>query len=67
MPFSPTSRSPRYGYAAPVPDAPLSELNITPLIDVLLVLPVMMILTLPTGLHKVPVDLPQGYDRQPRR
>ena len=27
----------------------------------LLVLLVMMILTLPTELHKVPVDLPQGY------
>ncbi|MCU6455766.1 biopolymer transporter ExbD [Sphingomonas sp. A2-49] len=40
--------------------APLSQLNITPLIDVLLVLLVMMILTLPTVLHKVTVDLPQG-------
>lgn len=40
---------------------PLSDLNITPLIDVMLVLLVMMILTLPTVLHKVPIDLPQGY------
>jgi len=47
--------------AAPAFDQPLSELNITPLIDVMLVLLVMMILTLPTVLHKVPIDLPQGY------
>ncbi|MGP7795977.1 ExbD/TolR family protein [Sphingomonas sp. CLY1604] len=46
--------------AGPAFDAPLSDLNITPLIDVMLVLLVMMILTLPTVLHKVAVDLPQG-------
>jgi biopolymer transport protein ExbD len=45
---------------SPAFDAPLSDLNITPLIDVMLVLLVMMILTLPTVLHKVPIDLPQG-------
>jgi biopolymer transport protein ExbD len=45
--------------ASPAFDAPLSDLNITPLIDVMLVLLVMMILTLPTVLHKVPIDLPQ--------
>ena len=36
---------------------PLSELNITPLIDVMLVLLVMMILSIPTMTHKVPLDL----------
>lgn len=36
------------------------DVNTTPLIDVMLVLLVMMILTLPTVLHKVAVDLPQG-------
>ncbi|MDO7843229.1 ExbD/TolR family protein [Sphingomonas immobilis] len=36
---------------------PLSALNITPLIDVLLVLIVMLILTIPMVTHKVPVDL----------
>jgi len=46
--------------AGPAFDAPLSDLNITPLLDVMLVLLVMMILTLPTVLHKVPIDLPQG-------
>ncbi|MEO6217958.1 MAG: biopolymer transporter ExbD [Sphingomonas sp.] len=38
---------------------PLSQLNITPLIDVMLVLLVMMILSIPTMTHKVPLDLPQ--------
>ena len=55
--FSPAS-GPATGHAI---GEPLSELNITPLIDVMLVLLVMMILTLPTVLHKVAVDLPQGY------
>jgi biopolymer transport protein ExbD len=38
---------------------PMSALNITPLIDVMLVLLVMMILTIPAMTHKVPLDLPQ--------
>jgi biopolymer transport protein ExbD len=37
---------------------PISNLNITPLIDVMLVLLVMLIITLPMTLHKVDVDLP---------
>jgi biopolymer transport protein ExbD len=39
---------------------PIAEMNITPLIDVLLVLLIMMILTLPMATHKVAVDLPSG-------
>jgi len=39
---------------------PLSALNITPLIDVLLVLIVTLILTIPMMTHKVPIDLPAG-------
>ena len=39
---------------------PFSELNITPLIDVLLVLLVMLMLSIPAVTHKVPVDLPTG-------
>lgn len=42
-----------------VPDPqPFSQMNTTPLIDVLLVLLIMLILTIPTVTHKVPVDLP---------
>ena len=37
---------------------PAPELNITPLIDVLLVLIVMLILTIPTMNNTVPIDLP---------
>ena len=37
---------------------PMSALNITPLIDVLLVLLVMLILTIPMATQKVSIDLP---------
>ncbi|MEG3088067.1 ExbD/TolR family protein [Sphingomonas sp. PB4P5] len=53
-----TARSTSY---RPAQDEPLfTAMNITPLIDVLLVLLVMMILTIPIMTHKIPVDLPQG-------
>ncbi|MCP3729711.1 biopolymer transporter ExbD [Sphingomonas sp. MG17] len=39
---------------------PLAAINITPLIDVLLVLLIMMILTIPIASHKLPVELPSG-------
>ena len=39
---------------------PMSELNITPLIDVLLVLLVMLILSIPIATNQIEVDLPQG-------
>ena len=38
---------------------PLGEMNTTPLIDVMLVLLVMLIFTLPLATHSVQVDLPQ--------
>lgn len=38
--------------------SPLSEMNTTPLIDVLLVLLIMLIMTIPIATHEVPVDLP---------
>jgi biopolymer transport protein ExbD len=39
---------------------PIASMNITPLIDVLLVLLVMMILTIPPVTHTVKIDLPSG-------
>ncbi len=43
-----------------VHDAPISSLNITPLIDVMLVLLVMLIIAVPATMHEVTVDLPNG-------
>lgn len=45
--------------------SPLSAMNITPLIDVMLVLLVMLILCLPMAMHKVTVDLPSGVPTNP--
>lgn len=39
-------------------DAPMGEMNTTPLIDVMLVLLVMFIITIPIQTHAVKVDLP---------
>jgi biopolymer transport protein ExbD len=44
---------------------PLGEMNTTPLIDVMLVLLVMLIFTLPTLTHSLDVDLPRGVTTQP--
>lgn len=47
--------------ARPLPaGAPLSEINTTPLIDVLLVLLVMLVITIPAGTHSLEFDLPSG-------
>ncbi|MBN8810469.1 MULTISPECIES: biopolymer transporter ExbD [unclassified Sphingomonas] len=44
-----------------IPDtAPIGAINITPLIDVMLVLLVVIIIAIPIASHKVPVDLPAG-------
>lgn len=47
-------------YTARTIDAPIGEINMTPLIDVLLVLLIMFILILPVVTHKVPITLPSG-------
>lgn len=39
---------------------PLVEMNTTPLIDVMLVLLVMFIITIPAQTHSIKLDLPQG-------
>jgi biopolymer transport protein ExbD len=43
---------------------PIAELNMTPLIDVLLVLIVMFILLVPATMHELPVDLPGGATKE---
>jgi biopolymer transport protein ExbD len=47
------------GVAAADHSTPIVELNITPLIDVMLVLLVMFILVLPPLTHEVPIELPR--------
>ena len=50
---------PAPAFAAPLGE-PISELNTTPLIDVMLVLLIMFIVTIPIATHKVPLTLPGG-------
>ena len=44
---------------------PMIEMNMTPLIDVLLVLLIMFIITIPPQTHAVKLDLPQDSSNQP--
>ena len=58
---TPASRRGRSDWpSAPVGDErqPMMELNTTPLIDVMLVLLVMLIITIPSQSHQVAIDLP---------
>ncbi|MEG3182208.1 ExbD/TolR family protein [Sphingomonas sp. LT1P40] len=43
---------------------PMMEMNTTPLIDVMLVLLIMLIITIPVQTHAVKVDLPQNTEPQ---
>jgi biopolymer transport protein ExbD len=47
-------------YARPIEPAPMLEMNTTPLIDVMLVLIIMLIMTIPVQTHAVKLDLPTG-------
>ncbi|MBA3581236.1 MAG: biopolymer transporter ExbD [Gammaproteobacteria bacterium] len=40
--------------------APMSEINTTPLVDVMLVLLIIFMITAPLITHKIPIDLPQA-------
>ncbi len=46
-------------------DAPMSDLNTTPLIDVMLCLLIMMILSIPVQTHAVKIDLPVPTNAPP--
>lgn len=46
-------------FSARVSDAPLANINVTPLVDVLLVLLVITMITSPVLTHKMKLDLPQ--------
>jgi len=45
----------------------MSEINTTPLIDVMLVLLIMLIITIPVQLHAVNLNLPQGTPPPPAK
>ena len=45
--------------------APMMEMNMTPLIDVLLVLLIMFIITIPVATHSVDIDLPSPQPNPP--
>jgi biopolymer transport protein ExbD len=44
---------------------PMMDMNVTPLIDVMLVLLIMFIITIPVQTHAVKLDLPQNSDTPP--
>ena len=44
---------------------PMLDMNVTPLIDVMLVLLIMFIITIPIQTHAVKLDLPQQQQNQP--
>lgn len=44
---------------------PMMEMNMTPLIDVLLVLLIMFIITIPVATHSIDIDLPQPQPNPP--
>ena len=47
-------------FRAPVHSRPMSEMNVTPFIDVLLVLIIMLIMVIPIATHSLDVPLPTG-------
>ena len=44
---------------------PMADINVTPLVDVMLVLLIIFMITVPMLSHKIPIDLPQPTDKPP--
>ena len=50
-------------FASSAETAPLGEMNMTPLIDVLLVLLIMFVITIPLSAHAIDIDVGSSTDR----
>ena len=46
-------------------DAPMAEINVTPLVDVMLVLLIVFMITMPVLTHSIPLQLPIATDEKP--
>ena len=44
-------------------DAPMSEINVTPLVDVMLVLLIVFMITMPVLTHSIPLELPTASEQ----
>ena len=44
-------------------DAPMSDINVTPLVDVMLVLLIVFMITMPVLTHSIPLQLPTASER----
>ncbi|WP_274585199.1 biopolymer transporter ExbD [Neisseria leonii] len=44
-------------------DAPMSEINVTPLVDVMLVLLIVFMITMPVLTHTIPISLPTASEQ----
>ena len=53
-------------FSARVSDGAVSQINVTPLVDVLLVLLVIFMITAPVISHPIKLDLPQGHGTPPK-
>lgn len=51
-------------------DSPMADINVTPLVDVMLVLLIVFMITMPVLTHSIPLELPttsQKADQQPKQ
>ena len=44
-------------------DAPMSDINVTPLVDVMLVLLIVFMITMPVLTHSIPLELPTASEK----